>query len=112
MSLSWRVCYSVYVQTLVSEAQKDVRGVLPSALTCALVVTCFRMQTRMESCRRRVNSVYGFVQADRPFIAIVGIVGMLSTLLALVPVVSAEFDQCARPSGVWVGYDQVSACMT
>ena len=55
----------------------------------------------MESCRRRVNSVY-----------IVGIVGMLSTLLALVPVVSAEFDQCARPSGVWVGYDQVSACMT
>jgi len=51
------------------------------------------------------------VQADRPFIAIVGIVGMLSTLLALVPVVSAEFDQCARPSGVWVGYDQVSACM-
>ena len=37
---------------------------------------------------------------------------MLPTLIALVPVVSAEFDKCARPSGVWVGYDQVSACMT
>ena len=37
---------------------------------------------------------------------------MLPILIALVPVVSAEFDQCARPSGVWAGYDQVSACMT
>ena len=57
-----------------------------------------------------MDSVYGVVQADPTFIAIV--VGMLPTLIALMPVVSAEFDQCARPSGVWVGYDQVSACMT
>ena len=57
-----------------------------------------------------MDSLYGVVQADPTFIAIV--VGMLPTLIALMPVVSAEFDQCARPSGVWVGYDQVSACMT
>ena len=56
-----------------------------------------------------MNSVYGSCKPTE-FIAIV--VGMLPTLIALVPVVSAEFDKCARPSGVWVGYDQVSACMT
>ena len=50
----------------------------------------------------------GFVHRSSSAIVVV----MLPTLIALVPVVSAEFDQCARPSGVWVGYDQVSACMT
>ena len=54
-----------------------------------------------------MNSVYVW---GKPSVVVV--VVMLPTLIALVPVVSAEFDKCARPSGVWVGYDQVSACMT
>jgi hypothetical protein len=31
-----------------------------------------------------------------------------SLMLAMTPVAIAEFDQCARPSGVWAGYDQVT----
>ena len=61
------------------------------------------MQKLPWPCELRVR----FVQAS-----VVVVVVMLPTLIALVPVVSAEFDKCARPSGVWVGYDQVSACMT
>ena len=71
----------------------------------------------MQTCRKTCMQVAASSElrvrfrASRPtFIAIV--VGMLPILIALVPVVSAEFDQCARPGGVWVGYDQVSACMT
>ena len=65
------------------------------------------MQTCMQRCPCRVNPVYVW---GKPSVVVV--VVMLPTLIALVPVVSAEFDKCARPSGVWVGYDQVSACMT
>ena len=60
------------------------------------------------SCRTGVRIRVGFVHRSSSAIVVV----MLPTLIALVPVVSAEFDKCARPSGVWVGYDQVSACMT
>ena len=75
---------------------------------CLFTTTlCFRMQTCMQKlpgpCELRVR----FERSSRRLVVV-----MLPTLIALVPVVSAEFDKCARPSGVWVGYDQVSACMT
>ena len=31
-------------------------------------------------------------------------------LAMMIPQASAEFDKCARPNGVWAGYDQVITC--
>jgi len=32
----------------------------------------------------------------------------LLTLASLLPAAMAEFDQCARASGTWIGFDQVT----